>query len=250
MVGYRGVQLTVPGARVPDAAIRLLHVERARCRAMAPPARCLFSDPTGPVLGSKGLTRPGTQSTSLRNTGKTLLSQNSKQKNTPRSGRCALLRSLAAAPPPLLGCIHSRGAIPFGFLVQVIQSEGVIFMVLEYGDIDLARLLAKQEKARRDGGAADIDENFIRLYWQQMLQARPPKQQRACRSLDCQRTLRRLYFSHSACRNRTLGPYLAAIHRILIPVAMPLSASAGSHPRVLHIVECYPRWMLHHCVSL
>ena len=44
-------------------------------------------------------------------------------------------------------------------------------MVLEYGDIDLARLLAKHEKARREDGAEDLDENFIRLYWQQMLQA-------------------------------------------------------------------------------
>jgi hypothetical protein len=43
-------------------------------------------------------------------------------------------------------------------------------MVLEYGDIDLARLLAKHEKAQREGGAIDLDENFIRLYWQQMLQ--------------------------------------------------------------------------------
>ena len=55
--------------------------------------------------------------------------------------------------------------------VQVIQSEGLIYMVLEYGDIDLARLLAKHEKARREDGAEDLDENFIRLYWQQMLQA-------------------------------------------------------------------------------
>lgn len=56
-------------------------------------------------------------------------------------------------------------------VLQVIQSEGLIFMVLEYGDIDLARLLAKHEQARREGGGADdLDENFIRLYWQQMLQ--------------------------------------------------------------------------------
>jgi hypothetical protein len=58
--------------------------------------------------------------------------------------------------------------------VQVVAADGVIFMVLEYGDIDLARLLAKQEAARRDQAAAGAqpDENFIRLYWQQMLQAR------------------------------------------------------------------------------
>ena len=57
---------------------------------------------------------------------------------------------------------------------QVIQAEGLIYMVLECGDIDLARLLVKHEQARREGGGADdIDENFIRLYWQQMLQVRP-----------------------------------------------------------------------------
>ncbi len=58
-------------------------------------------------------------------------------------------------------------------MLQVIQAEGTIYMVLEYGDIDLARLLAKHEQARREGGGADeLDENFIRLYWQQMLQVR------------------------------------------------------------------------------
>lgn len=51
------------------------------------------------------------------------------------------------------------------------ESSGVIYVVLEYGDIDLARLLAKQEAARRATPSAQPDENFIRLYWQQMLQA-------------------------------------------------------------------------------
>lgn len=50
-------------------------------------------------------------------------------------------------------------------------------MVQEYGEIDLARLLAKHETARRQapgatGSESGIDENFIRLYWQQMLQVR------------------------------------------------------------------------------
>ena len=58
--------------------------------------------------------------------------------------------------------------------VQVLQSEGIIYMVLEYGDIDLARLLAKHERARREGGPNDLDENFIRLYWQQMLKVPLP----------------------------------------------------------------------------
>lgn len=54
-------------------------------------------------------------------------------------------------------------------------------MVQEYGEIDLARLLAKHDAARRAAagqasrGCAnstpqELDENFIRLYWQQMLQ--------------------------------------------------------------------------------
>ena len=52
-------------------------------------------------------------------------------------------------------------------------------MVLEYGDIDLARLLQRHEAAQREGGSTELDENFIRLYWQQMLQARHPS-----RSMD------------------------------------------------------------------
>lgn len=60
---------------------------------------------------------------------------------------------------------------------EVHRSEALIFMVLEYGDIDLARLLQKQETARKERGTSSpdlpntVDENFIRLYWQQMLQA-------------------------------------------------------------------------------
>ena len=52
----------------------------------------------------------------------------------------------------------------------MIKSEGLIYMVLEYGDIDLARLLQRHEAAQKEGGATELDENFIRLYWQQMLQ--------------------------------------------------------------------------------
>ncbi len=57
---------------------------------------------------------------------------------------------------------------------QVVKGEGLIYMVLEYGDIDLARLLARHEAAQREGGATELDENFIRLYWQQMLQVSSP----------------------------------------------------------------------------
>lgn len=57
-------------------------------------------------------------------------------------------------------------------LLQVFTDEGLIYMVQEYGEIDLARLLAKHDAARKEAGARkeNIDENFIRLYWQQMLQ--------------------------------------------------------------------------------
>ena len=55
---------------------------------------------------------------------------------------------------------------------QVFRDEGLIYMVLEHGDIDLARLLHNHEEAHRQGAGADgeMDENFVRLYWQQMLQ--------------------------------------------------------------------------------
>lgn len=59
-------------------------------------------------------------------------------------------------------------------VLQVFTEEGLIYMVQEYGEIDLARLLAKHDAARREAGNLrdSIDENFIRLYWQQMLQVR------------------------------------------------------------------------------
>ena len=54
--------------------------------------------------------------------------------------------------------------------LQVFTNEGLIYMVQEYGEIDLARLLAKHEAARQQGvGGGEMDENFVRLYWQQML---------------------------------------------------------------------------------
>eukprot|EP00887_Chlorella_sp_A99_P002275 scaffold10.g2275.t1 len=57
---------------------------------------------------------------------------------------------------------------------EVHRGEGLIYMVLECGDIDLARLLQRHERDRQEKGgpaAAGVDENFVRLYWQQMLQA-------------------------------------------------------------------------------
>ena len=55
---------------------------------------------------------------------------------------------------------------------EVVGQEGLIYMVLEYGETDLARLLVKQDKQRREEGLPGFDENFVRLYWQQMLKVR------------------------------------------------------------------------------
>ena len=49
---------------------------------------------------------------------------------------------------------------------QVIRQDGMIYMVLEYGEIDLAHLLTKQHDKSKDGR---VDENFLRHYWQQVL---------------------------------------------------------------------------------
>lgn len=62
----------------------------------------------------------------------------------------------------------------FPYSQKVHRAEGIIYMVLECGEIDLARLLQKREAARREQGApvSSLDENFIRLYWEQMLTVR------------------------------------------------------------------------------
>ena len=77
----------------------------------------------------------------------------------------------------------------------MVAADGVIYMVLEYGDIDLARLLAKQESARRTAAGAMPDENFIRLYWQQMLQVH------SCGPHTCRR--------QCPCVGRAVSPALA-----------------------------------------
>ena len=52
------------------------------------------------------------------------------------------------------------------------QRDGVIYVVLEYGDIDLARRLAQQEAKRRATAGALRPENFIRQTWEEMLEVR------------------------------------------------------------------------------
>ncbi|KAK4533817.1 hypothetical protein CCYA_CCYA19G4699 [Cyanidiococcus yangmingshanensis] len=54
-------------------------------------------------------------------------------------------------------------------IIQLIEAEirehaGLIYLVMEYGEIDLARLLLR-------GAGRPMNANFLRLYWQQMLEA-------------------------------------------------------------------------------
>ncbi|KAL5982595.1 hypothetical protein ACLOJK_016669 [Asimina triloba] len=51
-----------------------------------------------------------------------------------------------------------------------INEDGYIHMVLEYGEIDLAHMLSQKWK-EMDSFGWRIDENWLRFYWQQMLQA-------------------------------------------------------------------------------
>ncbi|KAL1543878.1 dual-specificity kinase [Salvia divinorum] len=51
-----------------------------------------------------------------------------------------------------------------------VRDDGFIYMVLEYGEIDLAHMLAQKWK-ELDGSNATIDENWLRFYWQQILQS-------------------------------------------------------------------------------
>ncbi|QHO29986.1 hypothetical protein HN51_018418 [Arachis hypogaea] len=51
-----------------------------------------------------------------------------------------------------------------------VKDDGYIYMVLEYGEIDLAHMLSQKWK-ELDGCNQTIDENWLRFYWQQILQA-------------------------------------------------------------------------------
>ena len=53
---------------------------------------------------------------------------------------------------------------------EVCLEERLIFMVLEFGEIDLAHMLAKREK-QRQGVVGAVDDNFVRLYFEQMVEA-------------------------------------------------------------------------------
>ncbi|KAG9156343.1 hypothetical protein Leryth_009214 [Lithospermum erythrorhizon] len=51
-----------------------------------------------------------------------------------------------------------------------VRDDGYIYMVLEYGEIDLAHMLAQKFK-ELDNTDTIIDENWLRFYWQQILSA-------------------------------------------------------------------------------
>ncbi|KAH9327457.1 hypothetical protein KI387_007635, partial [Taxus chinensis] len=51
-----------------------------------------------------------------------------------------------------------------------INEDAYIYMVLEYGEIDLAQMLL-QKRNEVDAGNKQIDENWLRFYWQQILKA-------------------------------------------------------------------------------
>lgn len=51
-----------------------------------------------------------------------------------------------------------------------VKDDGCIYMVLEYGEIDLAHMLS-QKWRELDSTTSTIDENWLRFYWQQILLA-------------------------------------------------------------------------------
>lgn len=46
-----------------------------------------------------------------------------------------------------------------------VKDDGCIYMVLEYGEIDLAHMLSQKWK-EMDHSNQTIDENWLRFYWQ------------------------------------------------------------------------------------
>lgn len=50
-----------------------------------------------------------------------------------------------------------------------VKEDGFIYMVLEYGEIDLAHMLSQKWRELDDCNAT-IDENWLRFYWQVLYQ--------------------------------------------------------------------------------
>ncbi|MCO5567582.1 hypothetical protein L7F22_021276 [Adiantum nelumboides] len=52
---------------------------------------------------------------------------------------------------------------------EIVRHDAYIYMVLEYGEVDLATML--QEKIKERGLGDDVDETWLRFYWRQILEA-------------------------------------------------------------------------------
>ena len=76
----------------------------------------------------------------------------------------------------LMLALRSAGMTgPLGRIIEVVDAqtdttgkEPEILIVMEHGEIDLAHLLARYQHGARDGA---LDDNYLRMYWQQMLEA-------------------------------------------------------------------------------
>ncbi|KAI3820056.1 hypothetical protein L1987_13912 [Smallanthus sonchifolius] len=60
------------------------------------------------------------------------------------------------------GCVNNKDG--------KVKDDGYIYMVLEYGEIDLAHMLSQKWK-ELDKSKLTLDENWLRFYWQQILLA-------------------------------------------------------------------------------
>lgn len=86
-----------------------------------------------------------------------------KRVKVPSSQRAAL--ASYANEIDLLKSLQGRSTIVQLHDAEVRSSAGTIHLIMEYGDIDLAKLLVRRAKGK------SISDNFRRLYWQQMLEA-------------------------------------------------------------------------------
>lgn len=49
------------------------------------------------------------------------------------------------------------------------MEDACIYMVLEYGEIDLAGMLFAKRKEMQSSNETDLDENWLRFYWQVLI---------------------------------------------------------------------------------
>lgn len=50
-----------------------------------------------------------------------------------------------------------------------ITEESCIYMILEYGEIDLAGMLSSKRKEMQSNNETELDENWLRFYWQVLI---------------------------------------------------------------------------------